>query len=254
MVNVTNGNNKVVLITGAARRVGAEIARYFHQHNYSIILHYRNSAKEANSLYTELNNSRTNSVKLIKCDLAQLVDPKYVTEFHQEVLDCYGTLDCLVNNASSFFPTPMGGINLDSWRDLMISNAGGPFFLAQNLAEALKKTKGSIINISDIHAERPLKNYPVYSIAKAANNMVTKTLARELAPHIRVNAVAPGPILWPEAENSLDEKLKDKIISKTLLQKVGTPQDIAKTVYFLADSEYITGQILAVDGGRSIRD
>lgn len=254
MLNNKNNNTKVVLVTGAARRIGAEIAKYFHQNNYNIIIHYNTSKKDAELLCENFNNIRENSAKLVQCNLASLVEPNFSDKIIENIINQYNQIDVLVNNASSFFPTDLGDVNLDAWRDLMISNAGGPFFLAQALSKYLTESKGCIINISDIHAKRPLKNYSVYSIAKAANDMVTKSLARELAPNVRVNAVAPGAIMWPEESNELSEDKKKKITDRILLKKHGSPIDIAQSVYFLANSPYITGQILAVDGGRSIKD
>lgn len=245
---------KVVLITGAARRIGAEIARYFHTQSYNVIVHYRTSEQEALNLQQELNQIRPNSVVIIKADLANLVNTDFVTEFVTRIRGFYGQLDVLVNNASTFFATPLGNSNLEQWRDLMVSNAGGPFFLAQALMADLKKTQGSIINISDIHGVRPMKGYSIYSIAKAANDMLTKTLARELAPEINVNGVAPGPVLWPEHENELNSEEKHSILRKTLSGRQCTALNIAKTVLFLAENKDITGQVLAVDGGRSIKN
>jgi pteridine reductase len=245
---------KTVLVTGAARRIGREIAKHFQANNYNVIIHYNTSQSEAKELSDSLNDLRLNSAQIIQADLGQLVDPSFSQDFKQQVLGYYNKIDVLVNNASSFFATHIGEVTIDMWRDLMISNAGGPFFLSQLLAPSLKATQGSIVNISDIHATKPLKDYSVYSMAKAANNMLTKSLARELAPYVRVNAVAPGPIIWPEHTNELSQGLKSKILDKTLLKKLGEPLDIAKAVYFLAESNYITGQILAVDGGRSIKD
>ena len=253
MVNITNNKSNVVLITGGARRIGAAIARYFHDKNFNIIIHYRNSATEATQLVDQLNLIRSNSAKLVQADLANMVDQKFIVNFIQQVLDCYGHIDTLVNNASSFYPTIIGSITLEQWRDLMVSNVGGGFFLVQGLVPYLKSTKGGIVNISDIHAERPLKNYSVYCIAKAASNMMTKVLAKELAPEIRVNGVAPGACVWPENENMLEPQIQSKILDKILLKKIGSPDDIAQTVFFLATSDYITGQIVAVDGGRSLR-
>lgn len=253
MVNIPNNKNNVVLITGGARRIGAAIARYFHDKNFNIIIHYRHSTKEATKLAEQLNSIRLNSAKLVQGDLANMVDQQFITSFIQQVLDCYGHVDTLVNNASSFYPTTIGSVSLEQWRDLMVSNVGGGFFLAQGLVPHLKSTKGNIVNISDVHAERPLKNYSVYCIAKAACNMMTKALAKELAPEIRVNGVAPGPCLWPENENILEPQMQSKIVDKTLLKKIANPDDIAQTVFFLATSAYITGQIVAVDGGRSLR-
>lgn len=252
--NNKSHSDKVVLITGAARRVGAQIAKHFHKLGANIIIHCRHSIEQANNLAVDFNNMRPNSAKVLSCDLSNLVEPKFVDSFTSQVVNSFGRLDVLVNNASSFFPTKFGEVDLSVWRDLMISNAGGPFFLAQALAPYLATTKGCIINISDIHAQRPLKNYSVYSIAKAANDMVTKSLARELAPVVRVNGVAPGPILWPEDVNELNDRTKEKILARTLLKKLGTPEDIAQAVVFLSTATYVTGQVLAVDGGRSIKD
>jgi pteridine reductase len=250
-------DNKVVLVTGGASRIGAAIVQYFHQQNYNIIIHYRSAKAEnnANSLANSLNNIRLNSAKLIQAELEHMSDPVFMQSFAKNIIDCFGQLNTLVNNASSFFPTRLGEISLSDWRDLMISNAGGPFFLAQGLLPYLKPSYGSIVNISDIHAKRPLKDYPVYSMAKAANDMLTKALARELGPDIRVNAVAPGPVLWPtdNKQNILSDDIKNKIIARTVLKKLGSPIDIAKAVFFLAESDYITGQILAVDGGSSLK-
>ncbi len=264
MSNNQNNNkyNKVVLITGAARRIGAVIAQYFHEHGYSIIIHYRSQKSEvkAKQLSDTLNAIRANSCFIIQAELGSLVDPDFVEKFTLKVKEFFGRIDVLVNNASSFFPTPIGKITLNDWRDLMISNAGGPFFLAQGLAPHLQATKGCIINISDIHAQRPLKGYSVYSMAKAANNMMTKALARELAPAIRVNAVAPGPSLQPDepdgAENSAfieHNEYNKQMVTKTLLKRLSSPLDIAQAVLFLAEAQSITGQILALDGGRSVR-
>lgn len=241
---------KTVLITGGARRVGATICRYFHQNGANIMLHYRSSQGEAHLLQSELNQKRPDSVTLIQADLLNLAT---IPNLVNETVRCYGQLDIVINNASSFFPTKIGEINEENWEDLMGSNLKAPLFLAQAAAPALKKTHGCIINITDIHAERPMKNYVVYSIAKAGLVGLTKTLARELAPEIRVNSVAPGPILWPEENQHFDELSQQRIINHTLLKRVGTPEDIAETVYFLAaHSPYITGQNIAVDGGRSI--
>lgn len=253
MLNCENNKSKVVLVTGAARRIGAEIARTFHQLNYQVIIHYNTSEAEAHKLASELNNIRAGSAQTICCDLAALADNNYAEQFAHQAIEYYGKIDVLVNNASSFFPTVLGEVSLDMWRDLMISNAGGPFFLSQVLAPFLRIVKGAIINISDIHAIKPLKGYPVYSMAKAANNMLTQSLAKELAPEVRVNAIAPGPILWPEDANELNAEQKTELLNKTLLKKPGCPQDVADAVVFLAQSHYITGQILAVDGGRSIK-
>ncbi len=238
---------KIVLITGGAKRVGAAICRRLHAAGASLMLHYRASAGEARLLQAELNHIRANSVALIQADLLELGKlPKLV----EQTVETYGRLDALVNNASSFFPTPVGDISAEAWDDLIGTNLRAPLFLAQAAAPALKKTQGAIVNIADIHAERPLKNYVVYSTAKAGLIGLTRSLARELAPEVRVNAIAPGPILWPD-DPSFDELSRQRIISHTPLRREGTPEDIAKAVQFLlADAPYVTGETINVDGGR----
>lgn len=241
---------KIVLITGGARRVGAAICRYLHAHGASIMVHYRTSAKEARALQAELNLKRADSVALIQADLLNLPTlPNLVGD----TVKRFGKLDVVINNASSFFPTVVGEINNKAWDDLIGTNLKAPLFLLQAAAAQLRKNHGCIVNIVDIHAERPMKNYVVYSTAKAGLVNLTRSLARELAPEVRVNGVAPGAIIWPEDEAWSDELSRQRIINSTLLKRVGEPEDIAKAVYFLiTDAPYITGQIIAVDGGRSI--
>jgi len=240
-------NNPVVLITGAAHRIGATTAKLLHQNGMNIVLHYRGSREQAQALQKELNELRENSVILIQADL-------HVTNGLSALIEAsiktWGRLDVLVNNASSFYPTKIGAATEDQWDDLIGSNLKAPFFLSQAAAPHLKKNNGCIINIVDIHAERPLKTFPIYSMAKAGLVMMTKSLACELGPEIRVNAVAPGAILWPE---NLDEVAKQRIVSRTFLKRQGEPNDISKTIlYLIKDAGYVTGQIIAVDGGRSI--
>jgi pteridine reductase len=238
----------VLLITGGARRVGAEIVRTLHGAGSRVLIHYRTSADAAGELAEELNKIRPGSVA-VRC--ANLLDPDAPRELVEAGLREFGRLDILINNASSFHPTAVGEITIADWDDLMGSNLKAPLFLSQAAAPSLRMQRGLIINIVDIHALRPLKKHPVYSIAKAGLVMLTRSLARELGPEIRVNAIAPGPVLWPE--HAMDEGLKREIISKTALKRQGTPQDVARTALFLAkDAPYITGQIIAVDGGRSI--
>jgi pteridine reductase len=240
--------DQVVLITGGARRVGAEIARRLHADGASVLLHYRSSAAQAHALADELNRIRPDSVALHAADLLSAAAPAELTA---AALEEFGHLDILINNASSFYPTPVGTITVAQWDELMGSNLRAPLFLAQAAAPSLAERRGLIINIVDIHGLRPLKDYPVYSASKAGLAMLTRSLARELAPDIRVNGIAPGPVLWPE--HDMDEALKREIIGKTALNRPGSPQDIARTALFLAkDAPYITGQIIAVDGGRSI--
>lgn len=241
---------KVVLITGGARRVGAAICRNLHAHGASVMVHYRTSAQEARSLASELNLRRTDSVALLQGDLLNLPGlPNLVND----TVKRFGRIDVLINNASSFFPTPVGEISDKVWEDLIGTNLKAPLFLSQAAMAQLKKNHGCIVNIVDIHAERPMKNYMVYSTAKAGLVNLTRSLARELAPEVRVNGVAPGAIVWPEDEAWSDELSRQRIINSTLLKRVGEPEDIAKAAYFLIeDAPYITGQIIAVDGGRSI--
>ncbi len=239
---------KVVLITGAARRVGAEIVRTLHAEGMNIALHYRSSAKDADALAAELNELREDSVRTLRADLEQVDTLPALVE---EALGFWGRIDVLINNASSFYPTPIGEITEADWDNLLGSNLKGPLFLSQAAAPALTQSQGCIVNIVDIHADRPLKNYTVYSCAKAGLVMLTKSLARELGPAVRCNAVAPGAILWPE--HPQDEAEKNEIVSRTALKRSGEPHDIARTVRFLVgDSPYITGQIIAVDGGRTL--
>jgi pteridine reductase len=213
------------------------------------MLHYRSSAGEARLLQAELNHQRPSSVALIQADL---LDVGKLPSLVEQTVQTFGQLDGLVNNASSFFPTPIGQITLAAWADLVGTNLQAPLFLSQAAAPALRRAQGAIVNIADIHAERPLKSYVVYSVAKAGLVGLTRSLARELAPEVRVNAVAPGPILWPDDE-TFDELSRQRIISHTPLRREGTPEDIARAVHFLlADASYVTGDTLNVDGGRHV--
>jgi pteridine reductase len=240
---------KVVLITGGAKRVGAATCRRLHAAGASLMLHYRESAGEARLLQAELNTARKDSVSLIQADLLDLGKLQSLVD---QTLQSFGRIDALVNNASSFFQTPVGEITPAQWEDLIGTNLRAPMFLAQAAAPALKKAQGAIVNITDIHADRPLKNYVVYSVAKAGLVGLTRSLARELAPEVRVNAVAPGPILWPD-DDAFDELSRQRIISHTPLRREGTPDDIAKAVYFLlVDATYVTGDTINVDGGRHV--
>lgn len=240
---------KVVLITGGAKRVGASICRRLHGAGASLMLHYRASAGEARLLQAELNHVRANSVALIQADL---LDVAKLPSLVEQTLNSFGRLDALVNNASSFHPTPVGEITLSAWDDLIGTNLRAPLFLSQAAAPALRRAQGAIVNITDIHAERPLRHYVVYTAAKAGLAGLTRSLARELAPEVRVNAVAPGPILWPD-DGQFDELSRQRIVSHTPLRREGTPDDIARAVHFLiADAPYVTGETIAVDGGRHV--
>ena len=238
---------KAALITGAARRIGAELARTLHRAGADVVLHYRSSGREAAALAASLNAIRPRSAVIAQADLTDL---GRLAELAADATAAFGRLDVLVNNASSFFPTPLGSIEERQWEDLVGTNLKAPLFLAQATAPALEAARGLIVNLVDIHGLRPLREYPVYSIAKAGLIALTRSLARELAPEVRVNAVAPGPVMWPEA---LDPELQSEIISRTLLKRAGSPLDVARAVLFFAqDAPYVTGQILAVDGGRSL--
>ena len=241
---------KVVLITGGAKRVGAAICRELHANGANLMIHYNTSMQEARALQAELNLQRANSVAIIQGDLLNIaVLPSLV----QETVKHFGKLDVLINNASSYYPTEIGQINEQNWHDLMGSNLKAPMFLAQAAAAELRKNHGCIVNITDMHIERPKKGYVVYSVAKAGLVTLTKSLAQELSPEVRVNAVAPGPVQWPDNNPQFDEVYRQRVISQTLLKRVGEAQDIAKAVKFLvADAPFITGHVLAVDGGRSL--
>lgn len=242
--------DKVVLITGGAKRVGASICRLLHASGANLMIHYRSSVSEARALQSELNLQRANSVAIIQGDLLNLaVLPSLV----QETISHYGRLDVLINNASAYYATEIGEINEEQWEDLIGSNLKAPLFLSQAAAHELRKQHGCIINITDMHVERPKKGYIVYSVAKAGLVTLTKSLAHELGPDVRVNAVAPGPVMWPEDNPQFDEVYRQRVISQTLLKRIGEPNDVAKAVRFLIqDAPFITGQIIAVDGGRSL--
>lgn len=245
-----NLENKVVLITGGAKRVGAAICRLLHAQGANLMIHYRSSMNEARALQAELNLKRPNSVAIIQADLLNLaVLPSLINE----TLGHFGRLDVLINNASSYYPTEIGEISEAQWQDLIGSNLKAPLFLSQAAAPELRKQNGCIINITDMHVERPKKGYIVYSVAKAGLVTLTKSLAQELAPEVRVNAVAPGPVMWPEDNPQFDEVYRQRVISQTLLKRIGEPADVAKAVKFLIqDAPFMTGQMIAIDGGRSI--
>ena len=239
---------KTALVTGAARRVGAAIVRALHGAGASVVVHYRSSGAEAGRLAAELNGVRAGSVRLAQGDL---LDVRQHAALVAGALEAFGGLDILVNNASTFYPTPVGEISETDWDDLIGSNLKAPLFLAQAAAPALHERAGLIVNLADIHGMRPLRRYPVYSVAKAGVIMLTLSLARELGPHVRVNAIAPGPVMWPE--DGLDRALEAKILQRTALKRPGSAADVARAcLFFAAEAPYITGQVLAVDGGRSI--
>ena len=241
-------NGKVALATGSARRIGAAILRRLHGAGAGVAIHYRTSAREADTLAAELNALRPGSALAVKADLLDLACLPGLIE---TVVQAFGRLDILINNASTFYPTPVGEITPAQFDDLFGTNLRAPLFLAQAAASQLRLHEGLIINMVDIHASRPLKRHPVYCAAKSGLVMLTRSLAREMAPQVRVNGIAPGPVLWPEG--GLDEDLQKKIIERTALKRRGSPDDVARAaLYFAADAPFVTGQILAVDGGRSL--
>jgi pteridine reductase len=239
---------KTAMVTGAARRIGATIARALHAAGANVVLHYRSSAEDAAALADELNALRPKSVRLAECDLLEVAQLPALVKV---AADAFGGLDILVNNASTFYPTPLGDITPFDWDDLMGTNLKAPLFLSQAAAPLLHESRGLIVNMADIHGVKPLRRYPVYSVAKAGVIMLTRSLARELGPHVRVNAVAPGPVMWPE--DGLDSALQENIIRRTALKRAGSAEDVARAcLFFATEAPYVTGQVLAVDGGRSI--
>ncbi len=239
---------RTVLVTGGARRLGAEIARTLHRAGASVVIHYHRSRDEAEALVKELCGQRPASAVAYAADLLRTAD---LSALVCATISAFGRLDVLVNNASSFYPTPVGEITETQFDDLIGTNLKAPLFLAQAAAAELRLRKGLVLNLVDIHASRPLKRHPVYCAAKAGLTMLTQSLARELAPHVRVNGIAPGPVMWPDG--AMDSELKERILDRTALKRMGSPGDIAQAaLFFAAHAPYVTGQILAVDGGRSV--
>ena len=239
-----------VLVTGAARRIGASIARTLHAAGANVVLHCHRSRAEAEQLREELSALRAGSCAVVQADLLDLAGLPALVE---QSVQAFGRLDALVNNASSFYPTPFGGIGEGEWDDLVGSNLRAPLFLSQAAAPWLREARGAIVNLVDIHAERPLKDFVVYSIAKAGLAGLTRALALELGPEVRVNGVAPGAIVWPDGDQHFAPAEKGRITEQTPLKRIGSPEDVAGAVkYLLFDAPFVTGQILAVDGGRGI--
>lgn len=239
----------VALITGGARRIGATLTEHLHQHGYRVLIHYRHSAGAAQALAQRLNTQRPASAATVQAYLDR--DESIIT-LVTDALSHFDRVDVLINNASAFYPTPVGEATPVHWDELMSSNAKAPFFLSQALVPELRRRRGCIINIADIHAQQPLPGYTLYCMAKAANTMLTRSLARELAPLVRVNSVAPGAILWPEHDAELDSSGQQALLKRIPLQRLGSPDNIAQTVLMLLQNDYLTGQIVAVDGGRSL--
>jgi pteridine reductase len=241
---------KAALVTGGAKRVGAAICRRLHAQGANLLVHHRASVSEARALQHELNSQRANSVALVQADLLNSAN---LPDLVKTTVNQFGSLDVLINNASSFFATAIGEITDKVWDDLVGTNLKAPLFLAQAAANELRKRHGCIVNIVDIHAEFPMKNFVVYTIAKGGLMALTRSLARELGPEVRVNGVAPGTILWPEDDTWGDDVSRQRIINQTALKRIGEPDDIARAVEFLVTAApYVTGQVLAVDGGRSV--
>lgn len=241
-------DNKVILVTGSARRIGATIVTRLHSEGARVAIHFRGSSGEAESLAEALNAHRADSAATFQCDLLQTDS---IPALVDAVVDWGGSLDGLVNNASTFYPTPVGTVTEDNWNDLIGSNLKAPLFLSQAAAPHLQAARGCIVNIVDIHAERPLRDHVVYGPAKAGLAMLTRSLAKDLSPDVRVNGVAPGAILWPE--DGMTEEIQASILQQVPLARAGDPTDIAGAVlYLIRDAAYVTGQIIAVDGGRSI--
>lgn len=241
---------KVVLVSGGAKRVGAAICRRLHAAGAEVAVHYRSSVQEAQALRDGLNRLRPESAAVFQADL---LDPEALPKLVDQVVRKFGRLDALVNNASSFYATPLAEVDERQWRDLVGTNLRAPLFLAQAAADELRRRHGCIVNIADIHAERPMHGHLLYSVAKAGLVALTRALAQEMAPQVRVNAVSPGVILWPENAAWMDEERRRRIVANTPLKREGEPDDIARTVAFLIqDAPYVTGQVITVDGGRSI--
>ena len=236
---------KTALISGGAARIGAQIVRTIHENGYKVIIHCHQSEEIAQALCHELNSKRNNSAQVVVADLE---DNKAIKKLTQTIK----SLDLLVNNASVFYPTSTENSTIKDWDKIININLRAPFFIAMGLSKVLAVNQGSIVNIIDIHSDRPLKNFSIYNISKAGLKMLTKTLAKELAPNIRVNGISPGSILWPQDESQLSEKEKMMMIDRVALKRQGSPNDIAQTVLFLANSKYITGQIINIDCGRSL--
>ncbi len=247
---MNDGTTRVALITGAAHRLGAATARYFHQRGFRVAIHYNSSGDAARALAAELCQQRCDSALALG---AALGDTAALAALAQLLLKHWGRLDVLINNASQFYPTPLGQVDDAQWNALIDSNLKGPFFLSQACLPALRTTRGCIINLVDIHAQRPLAGHSVYCAAKAGLAMLTQALAREASPEVRVNGISPGAILWPEGEATPDADDKQDVLARIPLGRCGEPGDIARTAWFLAsEAPYISGQIIAVDGGRSV--
>ena len=245
----------VMLVTGSAKRIGAAIIRAAHEQGYLVIIHYHHSEQEAHTLAEELNQARADSAVVIMADLEIVNNKGTLKQFTQAIMQAFGQLDVLVHNASRFYPTPLGSIHHDQWDELLLSNAKAPLLLSQALYPYLRMQQGCILSLLDIHAhDKPFANYTVYNMAKAAHRIMVQSLALDMAPEVRVNGVAPGVNILPDADSdqALDSEQQNKIISSIPMQRIGTPADIAHSVLYLSQASYVTGEIITVDGGRSL--
>lgn len=240
---------KTVLVTGGARRIGAAIVRRLHARGANLLIHYRSTPEAAQALCDALNRERPGSAATAR---AAAEDLDGYCALAQRAVERFGRLDALVNNAATFFATPLGEAREVDWERLMTANVKAPFFLSQAAHPALRESRGCVVNLVDIHAERPMPNHPVYSVSKSAMAGLTRALALEMAPEVRVNGVSPGANVWPEGRPDYDAAHRDGIVQNTLLKRAGEPEDVARAVEFLIESPYVTGQILAVDGGRAL--
>ncbi|MEN6670085.1 pteridine reductase [Psychrobacter sp. B38] len=250
-----NNNAPVMLVTGSAKRIGAAIVKAAHRQGYSVIIHCHQSEQEAQTLAAQLNHTRSHSAAVIVADLAVVEEPAALTAFVEEVINTFGQLDAVVHNASRFYPSPLGSIDHIQWNELFLTNAKAPLLLSQAFLPYLKKQQGCIISLLDIHAhDKPFLNYTVYNMAKAAHRMMVQSLALEMAPAVRVNGVAPGVNVLPEpdGDQALDNEQQQRIVRSIPMQRIGQPDEIAHSVLYLVDAKYVTGEIIAVDGGRSL--
>jgi pteridine reductase len=236
---------KTALITGGAVRIGAQIVKTLHENNYRVLVHYHQSKKNAQILCNELNTKISNSAEMVCTNLNSLSNIEKLSSKIESI-------DLLINNASVFYPTPLPKTKHEDWDNLINVNLKAPYFLATQLSNKLCSRNGSIINIVDIHSERPLRNHPIYSISKAGLKMLTLSLAKELAPNVRVNGISPGSIIWPQINGSISDNQKKIMLDRVALKRQGKPKDIAEAVLFLVESDYITGQIINIDGGRTL--
>ncbi len=254
-ITLKNDEMPVMLVTGSAKRIGAAIIQAAHYQGYRVIIHCRQSVQQAQALAAKLNTAREHSAAVIAADLSLINDVDLLEQFVQKIIHAFGRLDVLVHNASRFYPTPLSTIDHNHWDELFLSNAKAPLFLSQALLPYLKRYQGCIISLLDIHAQdKPFEHYTVYNMAKAAHQMLVQSLALEAAPDVRVNGIAPGVNILPDnsSDQAIDHQQQRRIINSIPMQRIGTPEDIAHTVLFLAKASYITGEVINVDGGRRL--